>query len=256
MSGQNVSIAVIGNKGRMGTMLSLKWAEAGFDVRGVNRDAGGVFAQDSLRQAVQGADVVMLCVPAQTIAGVLEQLGLFLLPTQVLMDITSVKVVPMLEMEGRFSGPVVGTHPLFGPVPNPEDLRVALTPGKRAAPEHVELAEDIFTAFNCQTFVTTPEEHDRNAAFVQGLNFISSAAYFASVANREELLPFITPSFKKRLEGARKLLTEDAAMFEGFTSANPMTRDAIHTFRLFLDLVERGGLADVARQARWWYRDE
>ena len=115
------------------------------------------------------------------------------------------------------------------------------------------MVEGLYTAFGCRVFRTTAKEHDRGAAFVQGLNFISSAAYLASLAQREDVLPFLTPSFRRRLEGARKLLTEDGDMFQGFTTANPMTGDAIHTFRLFLDLVEGGGLPDVLRRARWWY---
>ena len=118
------------------------------------------------------------------------------------------------------------------------------------------MVEGLYTAFGCRVFRTTPQEHDRGAAFVQGLNFISSAAYLASLAERDDLLPFLTPSFRRRLEGARKLLIEDGDMFQGFTSANPMTKDAVHTFRLFLDLAEGGGLPDVLRRARWWYETD
>ena len=268
-----LGIAVIGHQGRMGAMLAEYWRQAGHTVRGADRGSASpsahdlftelpagslanAIAREDMREAVQGADAVALCVPAQAMAAVLSELVPFMLPTQLLFDITSVKVRPMLLMERYFAGPVVGTHPLFGPVHLPEDLHVALTPGNQATDAHLDQVRDLFECFNCHCFVTSPEEHDRSVAFVQGLNFISSAAYFASLAHREELLPFLTPSFRRRLEGARKLLTEDAGMFQGFTSANPMTRDAIHTFRLFLDLVERGGLADVARQARWWYQEK
>lgn len=248
-----LGIAVIGHQGRMGAMLMAYWRVAGHSVRGADRLTENAIPREAMQKAVHGADVVVLCVPALAMEAVLEHLAPLLSPSQVLCDITSVKVLPMRLMERYFAGPVVGTHPLFGPEHKPEDLHVALTPGKNAGAAHVRQIEELFEGFGCTTFVTSPEEHDRSVAFVQGLNFVSSAAYFASLAHRKELLPFLTPSFRRRLEGARKLLTEDADMFQGFTSANPMTGDAIHTFRLFLDLVERGGLADVARQARWWY---
>ena len=162
-------------------------------------------------------------------------------------------MLPMEQMEAAHRGPVVGTHPLFGPEPAPDDLAVAVTPGHKADEEHIRLVEGLYAAFGCRVFRTTAGEHDRGAAFVQGLNFISSAAYLASLAERDDLLPFLTPSFRRRLEGARKLLIDDGDMFQGFTSANPMTNDAVHTFRLFLDLAEGGGLPDVLRRARWWY---
>ncbi len=212
--------------------------------------------RDALVRAVQGARAVVLCVPAPALEPLLALLGPLLSPRQVLLDITSVKMTPMLLMERFHHGPVVGAHPLFGPSPASGDLPVALTPGARAEEEHTALAETLFRAIGCRTFRTGAEEHDRAVAFVQGLNFVASAAYFASLAHREDILPFLTPSFRRRLEGARKLLTEDAPMFQGFTSANPMTRDALHTYRLFLDLAESGGLPEVVRRASWWYERE
>ncbi len=255
MSAERRKTALIGHTGRMGAMLLRHWQAAGHTVRGVDREEGGL---DGLRlgEAVAGADIVVLCVPAQAFGEVLGLLSPLLEPPRILVDITSVKMEPMRRMEAAYHGPVVGTHPLFGPVAKADDLVVAVTPGQRAEEAHTAVVEELFTSFGCRTFRTTAEEHDRAAAYVQGLNFVSSAAYFASLAQREDILPFLTPSFRRRLEGARKLLTEDAPMFEGFTAANPMTRDAIHSFRLFLDLVESGGLPDVVRRAGWWFREE
>ena len=269
-------IALIGHRGRMGDMLMRRWQEAGHEVRGADRDGGSprgsspaasadpadhagtvnAIAPRSLAEAVRGAQAVALCVPARVLPGLLADLRPLLDPGQLLFDVTSVKMLPMEQMEAAHQGPVVGTHPLFGPNPAPEDLTVAVTPGRRAGEEDIRLVEGLYTAFGCRVFRTTAKEHDRGAAFVQGLNFISSAAYLASLAQREDVLPFLTPSFRRRLEGARKLLTEDGDMFQGFTAANPMTRDAVHTFRLFLDLVEGGGLPDVLRRARWWYETD
>lgn len=264
-----LSIALIGHRGRMGRMLLRHWRKAGHDVRGADRGSGNnraarpdpsghgetanAIARTALVKAVREADAVALCVPAGVLPALLGDLAPLLTPRQLLFDITSVKVLPMEQMEAAHRGPVVGTHPLFGPKPAPGDLTVAVTPGLRAEEEHIRLVEGLYTVFGCRVFRATAAEHDRGAAFVQGLNFISSAAYLASLAQREDVLPFLTPSFRRRLDGARKLLTEDGDMFQGFTTANPMTRDAIHTFRLFLDLVEGGGLPDVLRRARWWY---
>lgn len=266
-------IALIGHHGRMGDMLMRRWQAAGHEVRGADREPEDLLAAKpadpaghaetanaisprALAGAVRGARAVGLCVPARVLPGLLADLRPLLDPGQLLFDVTSVKMLPMEQMEAAHQGPVVGTHPLFGPEPAPEDLTVAVTPGRRAGEEDIRLVEGLYASFGCRVFRTTAGEHDRGAAFVQGLNFISSAAYLASLARREDVLPFLTPSFRRRLEGARKLLTEDGDMFQGFTSANPMIGDAVHTFRLFLDLVEGGGLTDVLRQARWWYEAE
>lgn len=266
-----LTIALIGHSGRMGSMLLRHWQNAGHRVRGADRESSGpcpasaaksghnlsvnAIAPQALSEAVRGADAIALCVPAKVLPGVLKDLAPFLHPRQVLFDVTSVKMKPMEYMEAAHKGPVVGTHPLFGPSPLPEDLVVAVTPGKRASENDLRLVEGLFTLFGCRVFRASAEEHDRGAAFVQGLNFISTAAYLASLAQRKDVLPFLTPSFRRRLEGARKLLLEDGDMFQGIADANPMTGDAVHTFRLFLDLTEGGGLPDVLRQARWWYEN-
>ncbi len=101
---------------------------------------GGVdrpLTQDALRHAVDGAAVVLLCVPVEVMDEVLRQVAPLLDGMQVLSDITSVKVRPMQVMERHYTGPVVGAHPLFGPVPPAGDpaqnLRVAVTP-RRCGP--------------------------------------------------------------------------------------------------------------------------
>ena len=264
-STRTLDIALIGHRGRMGAMLMRHWQEAGHRVLGVDHSlpSGSGNTASGTQSAippkdlapVAKADAVCLCLPVAVLPSLLADLAPVLRPEQVLFDITSVKILPMQHMESAHRGPVVGTHPLFGPSPLPEDLTVAVTAGSRAAEEHIRLVEELFTTFGCRVFRTTPEEHDRGAAFVQGLNFVSSAAYLASLAQQENLLPFLTPSFRRRLEGARKLLLEDGDMFQGFTTANPLTADALHTFRLFLDLAESNGLPDVLRRARWWYED-
>lgn len=260
-----LKVAVLGHRGRMGEMLTRRWRERGLTVSGADLDAHdaanpgderNAIPAQAMREAVAGAKAVFLAVPAPVLTSVLDQLVPMLSDRQILADIVSVKMQPLRQMERRYAGPVIGTHPLFGPVPLPEDMMTAIVPGKNAREEEITLVEELFALIGSGTFRTSAEEHDRGAAYVQGLNFVSSAAYLASLAERQDLMPFLTPSFRRRLEGARKLLTEDGDMFQAFTAANPMTPDAIHTFRLFLDLVEGGGLPDVLRRARWWYERE
>ena len=247
-------LAILGAGGGMGRLFARQARLAGAKVLPFNREpAKGCLPLASAADYLPQSQIILSCLPEAALTETLNRLGPGLRPDQILTDITSLKGPAMRIMAEAHPGPVVGTHPLFGPEPAPDDLTVAVTPGHKADEEHIRLIEGLYTAFGCRVFRTTPQEHDRGAAFVQGLNFISSAAYLASLAERADLLPFLTPSFRRRLEGARKLLIEDGDMFQGFTSANPMTKDAVHTFRLFLDLAESGGLPDVLRRARWWY---
>lgn len=249
-----VKIALVGAGGRMGRLFADRLSAAGYAVGGVDRP----LTQDALRRAVDGAAAVLLCVPVEAMDEVLRQLAPLLDGMQVLADITSVKVRPMQVMERHYAGPVVGTHPLFGPVPpvgDPaENLRVAVTPGDGAHEADVALVERVFRDMGCVPFRTTADEHDEAAACIQGLNFITSVAYLATLAHRDELTPFITPSFRRRLDAARKMLTEDASLFEGMFEANPHSQTAVRSYLSFLNFAAAGDVDVLVDRAQWWWR--
>lgn len=245
-------LAVIGCNGRMGGLLCSRWEEAGHHVVGLD-----VPLEDTaLAKALPQAEAVFLCLPAPVLPEVLARIAPYLDGRQILADITSVKMQPLAQMQDAYAGPVVGTHPLFGPSPAAEDLRVCVTSGKAAPESSVRLVEELFVSFGCTTFRTTAEAHDRAAASIQSLNFISSVAYFATLAEHEELVSFLTPSFRRRMEAARKLLTEDAPLFESLFEANPMSQEAVRQFRSFLNVAAGGDVNVLVERARWWWREE
>lgn len=245
-------IALVGSRGRMGAMLCERWSSAGHTVAGVDLP----LTDDAFASALDGADAAVLCIPAGALPETLRRLVPHMDGRQVLMDITSVKIRPLEQMEAAYAGPVVGTHPLFGPQPDAADLRVCITPGSRAGETEIALAESLFHDMGCTVFRSTAEEHDRAAAAIQGLNFITNVAYFATLAHREELLPYLTPSFRRRLDAARKMLTEDAALFEWLFEANPLSTEAVRRYRSFLNVAAGGDVNILVRQAAWWWEKD
>jgi prephenate dehydrogenase len=265
------TIAVIGHKGRMGAMLAQRLGAAGHAVTGVDRTqrAGNPPAldPDELARALNASDFVLLAVPVTALPEVLNLAAPCLSPEQVLFDIASVKEPALRCMEAHHTGPVVGAHPLFGPHPQPADLRVALVPGRGANEETCRAVERLFTDIGCACFRVTAEEHDRNVGLIQSLNFAADAVYLAQAACSADSR-FFTPSFRRRLESARSLLTDDAAMFSEFSAANPyfaeISAEYADTLRRITasendretqpDFV-RKRLADLARQAAGIYGD-
>lgn len=237
----------------MGQMLHSRLLDAGFEVRGVDLP----LKESDVAQACHGAQVVLLCVPAAHLRAVSFLVSPHMRPDAVLADITSVKVQPMEDMRKAWQGPIVGTHPLFGPKPQMDaDLPVVLTPGLTAEPEHCAMVEHLFRACGCRVFTSTAALHDEAMAAIQGLNFISSVAYFATLAHKEEYLPFLTPSFRRRYDAARKLLTEDAQLFEGLYEANPYSHDTVRQFRAFLSVAAGGDLSLLIERTQWWWQEE
>ena len=248
-----VKTVIVGSTGRMGVMLLGRARAAGLTVEGVDVP----LTPEILGPACAGADVAIICVPAAVFKEVIAAVCPHLPATAVLTDITSVKEIPLQQMEAAWAGPVVGTHPLFGPQPDPEaDQPVAIVPGANAGQEHVELASGFFTALGCRVFCSTAEKHDKAMARIQNMNFITSLAYFALLAGQDDLLPFVTPSFVRRQNAARKMLTEDARMFAGLFEANPYSYEAVRQYRQMLNLAAAGDIDLLCQRARWWWQDD
>lgn len=242
------TLTVVGAAGKMGRLIVSRCRKAGLACF----ELGDPLDMDTAVRALPKSDLLLLAVPAQAVATVLAALAPLIPKGCIVADVCSVKVRPLEEMMALHAGPVVGTHPLFGPKPpEGEALRVAVCPGRgEAAPQQVEA---LLQTLGFTPFRAGAHEHDRAMAFVQGLNFVTTVAYLATQAAHDEFSRFLTPSFTRRLDAAKKLILEDAGLFRAIFEANPYSLEAVRTYRNFLN-VAAGGDVDllVERAQRWW----
>jgi prephenate dehydrogenase len=241
-------VALIGCHGRMGTLFMHRLA-AGAQLCGVDLP----LSAEKLHTACAQADIVLLCVPAAAMQECIALCVPHMQAGALLADIVSVKEEPLAHMEKAWQGACVGTHPLFGPQPAPDlALRVCLTPGARASQKHIDTLRQLFASMGAECFCSTAQEHDRAVSLIQSMNFITSLTYFAMLADKEELKPFITPSFLRRQEAARKLLTEDGALFTGLFEANPYAHESVRQYRSLLNIAAGGDIELLLHRAQRW----
>ncbi len=244
------SIVVVGSQGRMGAYFVRRLQKCKYTVHGIDIP----LTAEVYAKACAEAALVLLCVPAHAMKDVLIHMTPHMPKECILADITSVKVQALATMQKYWQGAVVGTHPLFGNKPQRgSDLGVTIVPAQGTAEEHVLFVENIFTALGCRVFRSTAEQHDKAMAAIQNLNFITSLAYFAALAQDENLLPFLTPSFKRRQDAAHKLLTEDAALFAGLYEANPYSQQLVRRYGTFLNIAAGGDTDLLINRAAWWW---
>ena len=225
------SIVIVGSTGRMGSMLLREGAAHGLGMTGIDKPL------DNL-EPLRKAQLVIVCVPAAVFEQTLHTICPAMPKTAVLCDITSVKVAPVAQMLHCWSGDIVGTHPLFGPQHGmDEELPIALVRTRRCSDASFDLVWTLCEILGWHPFATDADTHDRAMARIQNMNFITSP-------------------FRRRLVAARKLLTEDGAMFAGLFEANPYSQQAVRQFSKLLSLASAGDIDLLLSKARrWWTGD-
>lgn len=121
-------------------------------------------------------NAVFLCVAISAVPAVLEQIGPHLRPGQLVADTCSVKSRPVAWMSHALpeSVQILGTHPMFGP----DSLRdregalpLVLSP-VRVEEDTYAAWQDRFRRLGMELYEMSPEEHDRQAAYTQGITHL------------------------------------------------------------------------------------
>lgn len=247
------NVAIVGANGQMGGLFAQEFAKKGCHVTPLTRP----YSDEDISEALAGCDMLMLSVPVTAMDAVLDQMLPHLAPTTILCDVGSVKVMPMKAMLARFDGPVVGTHPLFGPViPEGFEPKVAVIPGRESDAPAADAVTALMESCGYACFDSTAEDHDMAMAFIQGLNYTSTVAFLAAARDVDGIENFVTPSFNRRLDSARKMLTMDAELFEVISESNPFLQETNRKFMSYLSLAAGGDLELLAGRAQWWWRNE
>ncbi|WP_027177590.1 prephenate dehydrogenase [Maridesulfovibrio bastinii] len=246
------SVAVIGAKGQMGNFLALKFEKAGILVSRYDQPLKSA----ELERGLFNVDMVLLCVPVTVMEEVLDLIIPHMNEKTILADVGSVKGGPLRQMRRKWKGPIVGTHPLFGPViPSDFDPTVALVPGRPEDGAAIKAVADLLERVGFSGFESTKEEHDRAMAMIQSLNFSSSIAFLACARELPNIEKFVTPSFRRRLDSARKMVTQDSELFVTISDANEYSHEAIRLFRAFLSVAAAGDMDLLSERASWWWRE-
>ena len=104
------TVAIIGGKGRMGSLMTRLFADLGHAVMIADLDT-----ELTPEDAASTADVVVVSVPIEVTETVIRQIGPCIRPDSLFMDVTSIKEGPLRAMMESSRSSVVGTHPMFGP---------------------------------------------------------------------------------------------------------------------------------------------
>ncbi len=211
------------------------------DARGLDLEIREQGLRPATLADAAAADVVVFAVPAQHLEGVLQGAAPHVRNGALVLDVCSVKVMPIEMMLRRLpaSARVVGTHPLFGPQSGRDGiagLPVALCPARADAGTVSCVREFLHATLGLNVIETTPEAHDRQMAYVQGLtHFISRA--IGGLDLPSTLMS--TRAYARLLDMRRDLEKDSAELFLTIERMNPYAAAARAELRGKLDELER-----------------
>ena len=189
-------VAIIGGSGKMGRWFAnflskegqeviitgrneIKLLEAKQQLKGVETTTDNV-------TAVKGADAILLSVPIDNFEEVVAQVSPCMRPEQVIIDVTSIKVLPIEAMHKHVkTGLILGTHPVFGPgAESNANQNFVLTPTNEKETTLAQKVRGYLETRGAKVITMTPKEHDEAMAVILGLS------HFIAIVSADTLLSF------------------------------------------------------------------
>ena len=229
-----MKVAIIGGSGKMGRWFASFLLKDGKEVVITGRNEKklleakrqlGVEVASNV-EAVKWADAVLLSVPIDNFAKVVEQISPYTHPGQAIIDITSIKVSPVETMHKHIkTGVALGAHPMFGP--GARDIvnqNFVLTPTNE---EETALAQKIggyLEARGARVTMMTPNEHDEMMTVILGLShFIAlvSADTLLSTNKLKQMREISGSTYKVLLTLVENVISEDPDFYASLQMSLP-----------------------------------
>jgi len=228
-------IAILGGAGEMGEWFARFFKENDCDVRivdisdkteAVAKRLGVQFLTTDVLKMKKGAikkefvntDIMLISVPIDVTGRVIEHVGPELHEGSLLMDITSVKRMPMELME-RYTKEgveILGTHPFFGPSAKSMRGQPVIFVPLRKGPLYERISE-MFTRNGARIEFLTAEEHDKIMAVIQGLTHFILISFGITLRKLdfdvERSRKFMSPMYEIIMDFVGRLLHQDPHLY-------------------------------------------
>ena len=189
-----MKVAIIGGSGKMGSWFARFLLKEGKDVLLIGRSKPKLEkARRRLNvsittdiEDVKQADVILISVPVGHFEETVKRLSPHTHPDQTILDITSVKSLPVEAMHKYIKrGRVLGMHPVFGPgARSLVNQNFVLTPTDEQENRLAEKVRSYLETKGAKVRLMTPQEHDDMMAVILGL------AHFIAIVSADSLVNF------------------------------------------------------------------
>lgn len=233
---QQPLIGIIGGKGRMGKAFTRFFREKGLSVIISDRDT-----ETTNLELAQRADIVIISVPIAHTESVIREISPHVRKEALLIDLTSIKEMPLQTMLECSKSAVLGCHPMFGPQNLKKGQTVVLCKGRGS--KWQERIEELFADF--QLVHMSAEEHDQAMALIQGVEHFMKVCFAKTIADGglplKTLQKVESPIYKMQMLLTGRILAQDEKLYSQITYATEKSKAAIQSFvRTAQQLMEKG----------------
>jgi len=263
-----MKVAIIGGSGNMGRWFARSLLQEGYEVIITGRNEGkllearqqlGVEGTTDNVAVVKNAQAILVSVPIDNFEAVIEQIGPYTRPEQVIIDITSIKASPVAAMHKHIKlGSVLGAHPLFGPgAKEIANRSFVLTPTNKEETALAQKVKEYLETRGARVILMRPDEHDEIMAVVLGLS------HFIAIVSADTLLSFdrlkqmeivsgIT--FKLLVTLTESVISENPELYASLQTNLPKLAEIERSFQdkvnTWADLVESKDQQEFARKMK------
>ncbi len=220
-----MKVGIVGGTGRMGRFFADVFDRAGYEVA-----VSGRRTPRSARHLAADCDIIMVSVPIRQTVQVIREIAPILTKGQLFCDLTSLKTDPVNAML-ESAAEVIGLHPMFGPTVSGLRGQTIIATPARCTDESLSGLLGIFENEGGRITVTTPEEHDRMMAIVQGLTHFVTLSVAETMRRAgidpRDTTPFTSPVYQIELGLVGRLLAQDHSLYADILQLNPFVPEIL-----------------------------
>ena len=202
---------IIGGTGKMGQLFVPVLERAGYEVLVTGRSTALTNAD-----LAQQCELVIVSVPIRDTVRVIGEIAPLLARNQLLCDLTSLKARPVEAML-KSKANVVGLHPMFGPTVGSLKSQTIIVCPARVEERLLHNLVAVFRKEGARCTMTTPAEHDKMMAVVQGLTHYVTLCMADSIRRLgmdiEATKEFTSPVYQIELSLVGRLLSQDPDLY-------------------------------------------
>jgi prephenate dehydrogenase len=237
-------ILLVGGNGGMGKMFQhFLSRKSGYQI--------SIFEKEDWQDpsVLTDQDIVLITTPIHLTENIIAEVCPYLSNNTILADFTSVKQTPLSCMLKYHQGPVVGLHPIFGPLIESADEQVIVCCEGRYPEKYNWFIEDIAN-IGFEIALMTAKEHDEAMDFIQGIEHFSTYCLGKFLQEKkvdiDSLMKISSPNYKYELNIVGRLFNQKPELYADIIMSDEERIKTINDFVKSIQVQNK----DIQNQSR------